>query len=228
MSDADAVICVSSASVDESITSLGLSATHLSVIPNAIVVNPLPSISTVRGVDVTFVGRLVPEKGVDVLIQAVADLRLHFPKVIVNIIGDGPLRHELEQQVVNLELSTNVQFIGQLDRVDVNNVLMTSKILVLPSRKESFGIVLLEAANAGCAVVATSTGGIPSIIESGRNGILVEKDSSVELAQCLRKLLSEESTRLELVREFHERLQYYDVKSFVARYRSVFAEVVSR
>lgn len=227
ISRAGAVVCVSEVSAKESLANVGLYPTNLSIIPNAIRVNKEANTLSERQIDITFVGRLVVEKGVDVLLQSLASLRHDFPSIKVRIVGDGPSREALEKLAEDLDLMTSVLFTGQLNRDAVNDVLVSSKILALPSRKESFGLVLLEAANAGCAVVATATGGIPSIIDHGLNGLLFDTDSDVQLAECLRVLLSAESRRLELVHEFSKRLPAYDVINFVDKYRAVFAEVLS-
>jgi 1,4-alpha-glucan branching enzyme len=223
-----AVVCVSGVSAKESITANGDNTNKTVIIPNAIDVVDEPYATNERPFDIIFVGRLVREKGVDIIIKAVAKLRLEFPKLAVNIVGTGPRYDDLQRLVVDLGLTRHVSFVGQLERVAVNQLLLSSKILVLPSRKESFGLVLLEAANAGCAVVATSTGGIPTIVDHGENGLLFDIDSVEQLVSHLDNLLSNDARRLELVHQFRNRLPDYDLSSFVARYRSVFMDAVLR
>jgi glycogen(starch) synthase len=224
---ARAVICVSEVSSRESLHDLGIASDKIAIIPNAISVNKQPNDTANRVIDITYVGRLVPEKGVDILIKAVTNLCKSFSGLTVNIVGDGPSMDPLKKAVIDSELCSNVLFTGQLDQVAVKKVLLTSKILVLPSRKESFGLVLLEAANAGCAVVATATGGIPSIIENGVNGLLFDIDADNQLQEHLANLLSDELLRQELVCQFWNRLSQYDVTNFVTRYRAVFADATT-
>jgi glycosyltransferase involved in cell wall biosynthesis len=228
ISSAKAVVCVSEVSAKESITPYEVNTDNSVMIPNAITIIDQETITPDRPFDIVYVGRLVAEKGVDTLIEAVARLRQGFPNVTVKIVGSGPAFEQLNQLVVESGLTENVIFVGQLDRNGVRQVLLSSKILVLPSRKESFGLVLLEAANAGCAVVATSTGGIPSIVEHGQNGLLFEIDSIDQLVAHLASLLVDESRRLELVAQFSNRLPLYDIKNFVSRYRTVFMDVATR
>jgi glycosyltransferase involved in cell wall biosynthesis len=224
---ARSVICVSEVSSRESLGDLGIESDRISIIPNAISVDKQPNYTANRVVDITYVGRLVPEKGVDILINAVENLCKRFSELSVRIVGDGPSMDQLQKAVIESELCTNVVFTGQLDQDAVKKVLLESKILVLPSRKESFGLVLLEAANAGCAVVATSTGGIPSIVEHGTNGLLFDIEADEQLAEHLANLLSDEVLRLELVSQFSNRLLQYDVTTFVTRYRAVFADAIT-
>jgi glycosyltransferase involved in cell wall biosynthesis len=115
-----------------------------------------------------------------------------------------------------------------LERESISHLLSRSKILVLPSRRESFGIVLLEGAHAGCAIVATATGGIPSIIMNGENGLLFDVDSDPQLAQHLTDLLLNEKLRLGLISDFYKVLPHYDVGNFVSKYESVFTSVVKQ
>jgi glycogen(starch) synthase len=225
ISSANAIVCVSEVSARESVTPCEVDSDKIVVIPNAITIVDQSPVTSDRPFDIIYVGRLVVEKGVDTLIKAVARLRHSFPKLTVKIVGSGPSFKELNQLVVDSGLTENVIFVGQLDRNAVTQVLLSSKVLVLPSRKESFGLVLLEAANAGCAVVATTTGGIPSIVEHGENGLLFQIDSVEQLELHLANLLSDDHRRLELVNQFRDRLPHYDINNFVARYRAVFADV---
>jgi glycogen(starch) synthase len=227
IASAKAVICVSEVSAKESLGPYGFNPNNLVVIPNAIAVSEQPTVAGDRPVDITFVGRLVPEKGVDILIKSVANLSRDYPDLTVKIVGDGPSYEELNQLVGDYGLSDNVKFTGHLDRDAVNQVLLKSKILALPSRKESFGLVLLEAANAGCAVVASSTGGIPSIIEHGVNGLLFDIDSASQLEQHLSSLMTDEVSRLNLVNQFSNSLPSYDIKNFIRSYRTVFSDVAT-
>jgi glycogen(starch) synthase len=224
---AKAVVCVSDVSAKESITTDAVNSDNIVIIPNAIKIVDQPPVTSERPFDVIYVGRLVAEKGVDTLIKAIAKLRDGYPNLTVNVVGSGPSYAELNRLVVHSGLIDNVMFVGQLDRIAVTQMLLRSKILVLPSRKESFGLVLLEAANAGCAVVATSTGGIPSIVEHGENGLLFEVDSVEQLEGHLDNLLSHDHERLELVNQFRIRLPHYDINNFVVRYRAVFADVTT-
>jgi glycogen(starch) synthase len=220
-----AIVCVSNVSAEESLVNCAVSPIRKRIIPNAISVLEVQSEEGARDIDISFVGRLVDEKGVDVLIKALATLVDSFPRLLVYIIGEGPSNGQLSLLVEESGLNDRVKFKGQLDRDSVTKVLLRSKVLVLPSRKESFGLVLLEAANAGCAVVATSVGGIPSIVEHGVNGLLFDVDSDKQLGRCLYELLSDDTGRLELVREFRNILPRYDIANFVTQYRSVFLDV---
>lgn len=102
--------------------------------------------------DILFVGRLIPEKNVDLLIQAVKNSNLK-----VAIIGEGPEKNSLIKLVNKLDIS-NISFLGPIENEDdVYSYMKSSKILVLPSIREGFGIVILEALACGCKVITTNS-----------------------------------------------------------------------
>lgn len=115
------------------------------------------------------IGRLEQEKGFDLLIDAMKNL----PDIKLKIGGSGSQERQLKQQVIDLELDHRVEFLGELDRLVVKEIISNSSFLVLPSKYETFGNVLLEAMACGKPVVATSCGG-PEEIVSKNTGYLCE------------------------------------------------------
>ena len=222
---ASSVVCVSEVSAAETLKGIETRTASVRIIPNAITVTREKDECKERDIDIVFVGRMVKEKGVETLVRAISLLRNDFINIKVHLIGDGPCASQINTLISDVGLGNQITFLGQLERDAVSDELLRSKILVLPSRKESFGLVLLEAANAGCAVVATATGGIPSIIDHGTNGLLFEVDSHEQLSIHLQSLLSDSDKRTKLVANFDMRLPLYDVSTFIERYKSVFLEV---
>ena len=225
INDASSVVCVSEVSATESLIGIDYRPSLVKIIPNAITVTGKRMDCSARDIDIVFVGRMVKEKGVDTLVRSVSLLIKSVEDIKVHLIGDGPCRLEITALITDLGLDSQISCLGQLDRDTVDEVLMRSKILVLPSRRESFGLVLLEAANAGCAVVASATGGIPSVVDHGINGFLFEVDSHVQLAGQLKCLLTDSNIRTNLIANFDNRLGAYDITTFIDSYNSVFLEV---
>jgi len=133
------------------------------------------------------------QKAIDVLIRAFQLVRNADPTVTLTIAGPGPLRGDLEQLAISLGIRERIEFLGLTGRDEVVRLLRGCKAFVLPSRFETFGIVILEAMACKKPVVATTAGGIPEIIENGKNGILVEPNDPKGLAEALVKLLKDES-----------------------------------
>jgi len=134
-----------------------------------------------------YIGRLSPEKGCDILIEAVADLErsgLEEPWSVV-VAGDGPEREALTARVATLGLGHRVDFLGQV--ADPWTVYRRVECVVLPSRSEGLPNVLLEAIAADRAVVATTVGAVPSVIGSSAAAILVPPDDAGALAVAMRQ-----------------------------------------
>jgi glycosyltransferase involved in cell wall biosynthesis len=135
-------------------------------------------------------GRLIPEKGFDLLLLAFADLTDEFPDVRLELAGDGVQRPDLERLANDLELGDRVRFMGWIPGQGMGSFFSGARVAVLPSRmNEGLGMVLVEAGVAGCALVGTDVEGIRDIVHPGRTGILVPPNDFEVLAEALRSLL---------------------------------------
>jgi glycosyltransferase involved in cell wall biosynthesis len=133
------------------------------------------------------VGRLIPIKGHDVLLAALARVREELPEATLEIAGDGPLDAELRTTVARRGLTDAVSFLGRV--APAAPVFERAAIVVVPSRGEGFGMVALEAMERGRAVVASDVGGLPEIVEDGVTGTVVSPDEPEALAAALLELL---------------------------------------
>ncbi len=135
------------------------------------------------------VGRLIPVKGHDTLIQALKQIVQSFPKVRLFIVGDGVLKEELEELVRKLGLEDNVILTGY--RKDVSRFMKEGDLFVFPTLGEGFGLVLLEAMAFKKPIVATRVMSIPEIVEDGKSGLLVSPGHPGELAEAVLQLLND-------------------------------------
>jgi glycogen(starch) synthase len=141
-----------------------------------------------RANTLVFVGRLVSDKGLDVLIDALAVLRESGVKTHLTVVGEGPERARLEKQIAELELQSWVEFVGRQSGLQLAQTLNRHKILVVPSRwREPFGVVALEAIACGCVVVGSEQGGLPEAINSC--GMTFPNGDARALADILAALL---------------------------------------
>jgi glycosyltransferase involved in cell wall biosynthesis len=143
-----------------------------------------------------FVGRLVREKNLDVLIDVSHRLKEMFPEICLLIAGEGPLRKELERYVDELDLADAVRFLGFVE--DVYPLLEEADCFVLPSQTEGMPMSLLEAMSCGVPIVASAVGSIPSVARDGVEAMLVKPDSREDLFQTLTRLLGDEKLRSDL------------------------------
>jgi len=170
---------------------------------------------TYGGPFVLAVGRLVSYKGFDRLINAARDLPWH-----VVIIGDGPLRAELEAQIRDHQLQERVHLIGRLNDDALRDHFAAAGLFVLPSvnRAEAFGVVLLEAQAAGIPVIATDTGtGTPEAFEPGGSGILVPANDEDALKDAMLALIRDPGRRRQFGAAGAERVRRQNSLEALAR-----------
>jgi len=163
-----------------------LSARTVHVLPMPLVFDRLPEPSPVP-VDgfVLGVGRLVPEKGFDVLIDALACFEVgQRPELVV--VGVGPERQPLAQRAANAGVALHLP--GAVAPTELADWYRRASIVAVPSRREGFGLVAAEAAAAGRAVVGSAVGGIPVVVESGVSGLLVEPGDVDALSKALKEV----------------------------------------
>ncbi|MBB6674342.1 glycosyltransferase family 4 protein [Cohnella nanjingensis] len=142
--------------------------------------------------------RLVPAKGLDLLLKACAELRKRDRKFVLHIIGDGPIRPELEKLAQDLGIYDETIFYGYM--LHPEEMMPFFDVFVLPSRAEAFGSVFAEAALCLLALVGTDVGGIAEQIENGSNGLLVPPEDPAALAEALDQLIIDPHYRYELAR----------------------------
>jgi len=119
----------------------------------------------------TFVGRLSPEKGLGLLIEAWKGVLRAFPDALLFLVGTGALKEQLEREVITSGLGESVKLAGETE--NVGRYLSLADIFVLPSESEGMPVALLEAMAHGLACVASRVGAVPEIIESEKTGIIV-------------------------------------------------------
>lgn len=150
------------------------------------------------------VGNLIPIKGHDVLIRAVASLAQEYPVLKLEIIGDGPELLRLKSLAKELGILENVYFLGRQGRAEVVAAMRRCTIFALPSRYEGLGCVYLEAMSVAKPVIGCRGQGIAEVIQHGANGFLIGIDNERELALAISMLLRDESRRQNLGRAARE------------------------
>ena len=205
----DAVVCVSEAQAQK-VRRAGVPARRVSVIRNAIdaAAIPAPTLeSRQRLLDlfpagcrrvVISCGRLSPEKGFGVLVEAAALVRQANPSIGFVHLGDGPLRASLAGRIAELGLGAHFQLLGFRERAE--EWIAAADLMALPSFTEGLPNVALEAAAAGVPIVATAVGGTPEVVEDGVTGYLVRAGSPEALARQLLSLAADETARLRMAR----------------------------
>jgi glycosyltransferase involved in cell wall biosynthesis len=145
-----------------------------------------------EGRTITYVGQLVPRKGLDTLIDAVARLAGRPGGApLVAAAGSGPQRQELEARARRLGVADRVRFVGRVDHDRVGRFMAAGDLFVLPSLSEGLPTVVCEAMNCGLPVVATAVDGTPEIVRDGQTGLLVPPSDPGALADALAAILDD-------------------------------------
>jgi glycosyltransferase involved in cell wall biosynthesis len=152
------------------------------------------------------VAELRDYKGIDILLHAVKPVLASDDTLRMVLAGDGPLRGELEELAASLGIDHRTQFLGTKGAAEIAALMRGCELLVLPSREEPFGIVLIEAMACRTPVVASDVGGIPEIVEHERSGILVEPENPRALTEGIRRLLADRNLRITIAENGYRRV----------------------
>ncbi|HEU4420909.1 MAG TPA: glycosyltransferase family 4 protein [Pilimelia sp.] len=181
------------------LTGHGVPADRVRVIPSGVrrelfasaeAPDPLAGLPSPR---VVFLGRLHPQKNVDVVVGAMALVR--DPGAHLVIAGDGPHRDRLVRLCGRLGLRERVTFLGFVDHDRVPALLRGADVLVMPSRYEELGTAVVEAMHCGVPVVAARTGGMPGLVGDGEAGLLVDPGDVAGFAAAIDRLLADPAAR---------------------------------
>ena len=150
------------------------------------------------------IANFYPTKGLEYLIEAAKILKSIIPdsKFLIQVIGDGQERKSLELRIMNYGLGKNVILLSQIP--EAQKYMKAFDIFVLPSVKEGFPWVILDAMAAKVPIIATRVGALPEIIENGENGILVEPKNPQQLAEAIKYLIENERARQEFAFQAHQ------------------------
>jgi glycosyltransferase involved in cell wall biosynthesis len=168
-------------------------------------------------------GRLHPNKGLDILIRAAASI----PGLIVWIAGEGPERSNLERLTKQLGLSGRVKFLGW--RNDRASLLLAADLCVYPSREEPFGNVVVEAWSCGTPLVTTASTGPRWLVRDGEDALMTPVDDAEALAACIRKLIASPELGASLASAGRRRVAgEFSETAIVNRYIELFERVTGK
>lgn len=207
-------IIVPSCYLARSVAGWGVDKDRISVIYNAVKQFPeihpanLPLTTPMK---VVTVGRLVPWKQVDKIVEAIAP----FQQVGLTAIGDGPERGSLEELVESLEMGDRVYFAGQRTQTEMLGLMAASDLFVLYSTYEGLPHVVLEAMTVGLPVVASAVGGTPELVIDGENGRLTDSQNHQALGKILAELIESRSQRQQLAEGAKRTLEEFSLQRMV-------------
>jgi glycosyltransferase involved in cell wall biosynthesis len=176
-----------------------------------------------------FVGRLVREKGVDVLVRAFAKVVVVMPEARLILVGDGPEHSRIQALVQEMGLNSRVSLPGRLSRSATQEVLAGAWVQVVPSRwEEPFGLSALDAMMRGTAVIASDIGGLRESVDHGRTGLLIPASDSSALAKALLRLLADRDLTEHMGRTAREIVQSrFSDAQFTDRFLQLYAGLMA-
>jgi L-malate glycosyltransferase len=224
---ADALIAVSSAVEQES---KAVFKGRLYRIPNGLdlrspngAVRSIP-IDTENRIVITTVSRMTRKKGVHDLVTIALRLLKRYDNLLFLMIGEGPLRKKLESKVNELNLARHFLFTGEASRGTVLDLLDKSDIFVLPSPREAFGIVILEAFLKKVPVVARKHSGVSDLITHGETGLLADDDE--QMARYIEELIDRPELAASLSAAAHQELHRYRWQDIAKRVEGVYRAIL--
>ena len=206
--NSDWISCVSATLLDQ-VRCLVPETTHRSSIIYTGLNVPLPSPEPlpIAAPCLLCLGRLIPQKGFDLALSALASLVDHFPHVRLIIAGDGPDRPKLEQQARELGLSQVVEFVGWVEPSRVLALMNTATMVLIPSHFEGLPQVAIQAALMARPVVATGVGSLPEVVVHEETGLLVEPGDTDGLAKSISILLENPKAAIKMGQEARQRAE---------------------
>ncbi|MCY0892197.1 MAG: DUF1957 domain-containing protein [Acidibacillus sp.] len=150
---------------------------------------------------IVFIGRLVREKGVHVLLEAAPDIFADFPNAVIVIMGKGPMQRELQEQARHAGIESRVRFLGFVSDETRNTWLQEASVAVFPSLYEPFGIVALEAMRAHTPVVVADVGGLCEVVSHEQTGLTFFAGNPHSLAHQVKRLLHDKALAQHVIDE---------------------------
>jgi glycosyltransferase involved in cell wall biosynthesis len=230
----DRIVCVSAAQA-ERVLRCGVAPHRVRVIRNAARLDAfgepdpaglvrLRELAGGYGPIVLAAGRLSPEKGVHVLVEAAPAICQSIPGVKIVVLGEGPERSRLERRIAELGIGDSVWLPGF--RQDLDSLIPHADVVVLPSLTEGLPNVALEAGAAGIPVVATAVGGTPEVVADEQTGFLVPANDPAAVATGVIAILADRELRKSLGTAARQRMrEHFSFEAHAAAYQALFAEL---
>lgn len=194
------------------------------VVPNGIDLKQITNVKPAEtGFELLFVGRLIKEKKVDLLLRSLPMVLKTYPDIKCRVVGDGPERSRLEGLCRELELTATVEFSGFMEGYnELISIMKSSELLVLPSEREGFGMVVVEANACGTPVVVVDypMNAAKDLVNEGRNGYISKPDPE-DLAQTIIKTLKNRKNMVETSRSMSKN---YDWDRIVDELENVYLQ----
>jgi glycosyltransferase involved in cell wall biosynthesis len=213
------IIAISEHTKDRLIKQLKVKESKIVIIPNAIDIKEIEKIKPSKEhSDIIYAGRLISNKNVKILIKSISYLKNTNKNVKCIVVGDGPEMNNLKQLTKSLNLTKNIIFKGFIKEYkEVLSLIKSSKVFVLPSEREGFGFVVIEANACGIPVITISykDNASKDLIQDGKNGFVCNLDEK-SIANNITKALKKKDWKTK------EYVKKYDWPNIIAQFKEVY------
>lgn len=174
-------------------------------------------------VKILAIGRLIPRKGFDFLIKSLPEVsKLTDKDFCVEIVGDGPLRNDLNHLAERLNVKEKVFFAGSVPYEQLDSKYQQADVFVLSSLAEGMPLVILEAMASGLPIVSSKVQGIDEVVKQGRNGYIFPPADHLSMGKYLAELIKDDNTRQKMGIESTKIIKEYDWANITKRYLSIY------
>ncbi len=175
---------------------------------------------------VLYVGRVDPEKSLDVLMHAFVGVLQKVPKAHLVIVGDGTAREKLEKIAAREKITDHTHFLGRVVGDDLPQIYRTGTIFAITSKTETQSIVLMEAMASGLPAVAVKAGAVPELVKHGKNGYIYDPDDEESVARGIAHILSNKELCEKMSEDAVKRIEKHDISHTLTRIEDIYHKVL--
>ena len=177
---------------------------------------------------VLYVGRVDPEKSLDVLVHAFVDVLQKVPKAHLVVVGDGTARQKLEKIAEKEKIAKHAHFLGRVVGDDLPQIYRTATLFAITSKTETQSIVVMEAMASGLPTVAVKAGAIPELVKHGKNGYIYEPDDKDSVARGIAHILENKDLREKMSEDAVKRIEKHDISYTLTRIETIYNTVLDK
>ena len=175
---------------------------------------------------ILYVGRIDPEKSLDILVNSFKKLIKEAPKAHLVMVGDGTAREKLEKMIKRKKLDSQTHFIGRVIGDDLPQIYRTGTVFVITSKTETQSIVLMEAMASGLPAIAVNAGAVTELVKDGENGFIFEPDDTAGIASGINTIISNKELREKMSKNALKMIAKHDINYTLSRFEKIYNNVL--
>ena len=175
---------------------------------------------------ILYVGRIDPEKSLDILVNSFKKLIKEAPKAHLVMVGDGTAREKLEKMIKRKKLGNQTHFIGRVIGDDLSQIYRTGTVFVITSKTETQSIVLMEAMASGLPAIAVNAGAVTELVKDGENGFIFEPNDTAGIASGINTIISNKELREKMSKNALKMIAKHDINYTLSRFEKIYNNVL--